>query len=238
VFYHNAYPVTTVIYGLYLFRDPDQVNLAPIRDGDLNCVAQRVVEHFEGSLRGHGLTPTRRQKIQEREERVLETGATVNDVAELEKILRQAIILRDIAGEDIYNSGKYQRERRHVELIVHNGHAWSKDLDFPQSREVHLYEGNVWEAIQQATQDEPKAVWLLGGGDGQLSVDQFVLQDGRSFRTQEAHERLQKACEILGNESLADISFGVNHAASIMVKQRNCWTQPRPAFSMTSRRPV
>jgi hypothetical protein len=97
--YHHGYPVTTVIYGFYLFRDPDPVNLASIRDGDLNCVAQRVVEHFEGTLGGHGLTPTWRQKIQEWEERVHETGASVNDVAELEKILKQAIILQDIAGE-------------------------------------------------------------------------------------------------------------------------------------------
>ena len=49
---------------------------------DLNCVAQRVVEHFEGA-KGHGLTPTRYQKIQEWEDRVHETGATVVDVAKL-----------------------------------------------------------------------------------------------------------------------------------------------------------
>ena len=52
VFYQNAYPVTAVVYGLYPIRDPDPANLAPLRDGDLNCVAQRVVEHFEGALRG------------------------------------------------------------------------------------------------------------------------------------------------------------------------------------------
>ena len=62
VFYQNAYPVTAVVYGLYPIRDPDPANLAPLRDGDLNCVAERVVEYFEGALRGHGLTPTRRQK--------------------------------------------------------------------------------------------------------------------------------------------------------------------------------
>ena len=54
------------------------------------------------------ITPTRRQKIQEWEERVHETGATADDVADLEKILKRSIILRDITG-DIYNSGKYQR---------------------------------------------------------------------------------------------------------------------------------
>ena len=107
VFYQNAYPVTAVVYGLYPVRDPDPANLAPLRDGDLNCVAQRVVEHFEGALRGQGLTPTRQHKIQEWEEKVHETGATVDDVAELEKILKRAII----AGEDILNSGKYQHCR-------------------------------------------------------------------------------------------------------------------------------
>ncbi|MEW8689054.1 MAG: hypothetical protein AB2556_24810 [Candidatus Thiodiazotropha sp.] len=107
----------------------------------LNCVAQRVVEFFEGTLRGQGLTPTQRHKIQVWEERVHEGGATVDDVAELEKILKRAIILRDIAGENIYDiPGKYQGWHRSVELIYHNGHAWPKDLHFPQSREVHIYE--------------------------------------------------------------------------------------------------
>ena len=93
MFYQNAYPVTAVVYGLYPLRDPDPANLAPLRDGDLNCVAQRVVEHFEGALRGQGLTPTRRQTIQEWEHQVHEFGATVDHVAELEKVFKRAIIL-------------------------------------------------------------------------------------------------------------------------------------------------
>ncbi|MEW8688841.1 MAG: hypothetical protein AB2556_23735, partial [Candidatus Thiodiazotropha sp.] len=108
VCYQNTYPVTAVAYGHNPIRDPDPANLAPLRNGDLNCVAQRSVEHFEGALRGQGLMPTRRQKIHEWEGRVHTDGATVYDMAELEKILR-AIILKDIAGEDIYNSGRYQR---------------------------------------------------------------------------------------------------------------------------------
>ncbi|MEW8688974.1 MAG: hypothetical protein AB2556_24410 [Candidatus Thiodiazotropha sp.] len=60
VFYQNAYPVTADAYGLSLVRDPDPANLAPLRDDDRNCVAQRVVEHFEGALRGQGRTPARR----------------------------------------------------------------------------------------------------------------------------------------------------------------------------------
>ena len=104
VIYQNAYPVTAVVYGLYSIRDQDPANLAPLRDGDLNCVAQRVVEHFAGDLRAQGLTATRRQKIQEWEDRIHKTGATVDDVAELEKILKRPIVLRDIACEDIFNT--------------------------------------------------------------------------------------------------------------------------------------
>ena len=137
----------------------------------------------------------------------------------------------NIAGEDIYNSGKNQRGgngvRGKVELIVHNGHAWSKDLHFPQSREVHFYEGDVWHAIREATYGKPLAVWLLGGHDRQLSVDQFVLQDGRTYRTQEAHERLQAICARLGNPEIAERAFGKNHAASIVAKEKNAW-KPTP----------
>ena len=107
-------------------------------------------------------------------------------MAELENILKRAIVTRDIAGEDIYDRGKYQRGgnwvRGKVKLIVHNGHTWSKDLHFPQSREVHFYEGDVWQGFCDATHSSPLAVWLLGGHDRQLSVDQFVLQDGRQLR--------------------------------------------------------
>ena len=104
-----------------------------------------------------------------------------------------------------------------------SGHAWSKDLHFPQSREVHFYEGDVWHANREATYGEPLAVWLLGGHDRQLSVDQFVLQDGRTYRIQEAHEKLQAICTRLGNPELAERAFGENHAASIMAKEKNAW---------------
>ena len=177
-------------------------------------MAQRVVEHFEGALRGHGLKPTRRQKIQEWEERVHETGATVDDVAELEKILWRPIVLRDIAGE-IFNRGKYSRKRS-IELIYHNGHAWSKDLHFPQSREVHIYEGDVWHAMREVTQGEPLAVWLLGGQNRQLPVDQFVLQDGRTLTKDSKRSAPNWATLNLLREP-----FGENHAASIMTKERS-----------------
>ena len=93
--------MTAVAYSLYAPRDPNVTNLAPIREGDRHCVAQSVIEHFETAMRGEGLTPTRLRNTQDWEKRVRETGAPVDDVAELEKILKRAVILKGITGEDI-----------------------------------------------------------------------------------------------------------------------------------------
>ena len=232
LYYANAYPVSAVVYGLYPIREPDEENLDPMRDGDLNCVTQRVIKHFEGAQRGQGLTPARRMKIAQWEARVHDDGATLQDVASLEKILKRAVIVRDITGADLYNSGKYQHSGwKTIELTLHNGHAWGADLHFPQAREVVIYKGDVWAAIQEATQGEPKAVWVLGGGQNKrLTVDQFVLEDGRAFRTQETHGSLLKACRHLAPEdpeALASRVFGENHAASVVTREKNVW-KPTP----------
>jgi hypothetical protein len=51
-YYKRAYPEFAVVYGLYPMRDPEPANLAPMRDGDFNCIAQKLIEYFEGALRG------------------------------------------------------------------------------------------------------------------------------------------------------------------------------------------
>ena len=235
VFYQNAYPVTAVVYGLYPVRDPDPANLAPLRDGDLNCVAQRVVEHFEGALRGQGLTPTRRHKIQEWEEKVHETGAKVDDVAELEKILKRVIILRDIAGEDILNSGKYGRGgnggHRSIELICHNGHAWPKDLHFPQSREVHIYEGNVWHAIQ----GEPLAVWLQT--DSSLSTSSYSRTAAPTGHERPTKDLKRSAPNWATLNLLREPSAKATRLA-LWQRKGTAGSQPQPTSSQTSRKPA
>ena len=232
LYYANAYPVSAVIYGLYPIREPNEENLEAMRDGDLNCVARRVIEHFEASKRGQGLTPARRQKITKWEALVHNGGATLQDFAGLKKILKRAIVVHDITGADLYNSGKYQHSGwKSIELTFHNGYAWGKNLQFPQAREVVIYEGDVWEAIWEATQGEPKAVWVLGGGqDKRLTVDQFVLEDGRTYRTAQTHDALLKVCRALAPKdpkALAQKVFGKNHAASVVTKERNNW-KPTP----------
>ena len=60
----------------------------PIKDDTLNCMAQRVIEHFEKAKRGHRLTSVRKQKIDAWEKKMCQPGARMQDVAELEKILK------------------------------------------------------------------------------------------------------------------------------------------------------
>ena len=55
-----------------------------------------------------------------------------------------------------------------------------------------------------------------------------MLQDGHTYRTREAHERLKAICAKLGNPELAERAFGESHVASIMAKERNGW-KPTPA---------
>ena len=143
LYYTNAYPVSVVVYGLYPIREPHGKNLDPMRAGDLNCVARRVIKHFKGAQRCQGLTPARREKIAQWEARVHEAGATLQDVAGLETIFKRSIIVCDITGADLFNSGKYQRGgngvRGKVELTLHNGHAWGGWSSLPPSpRGTHL----------------------------------------------------------------------------------------------------
>jgi len=50
-----------------------------------------------------------------------------------------------------------------------------------------------------------------------------VLQDSRTYRTRKALEWLQKVCSELGDPTIAETAFRVNHAASIMAKEKNRW---------------
>ena len=51
-------------------------------------------------------------------------------------------------------------------------------------------------------------------------MDLFVQQVGRTFKAQEGYLALQKACAELGDDTLAERAFGVNHTASIVAIQR------------------
>ena len=102
-------------------------------------------------------------------------------VAELERILKRAIILRDIAGEDIFNTGKYRSRGADMELICYNGHAWSKDLPdqgSPLLRGRHLA-GDRSNYLQRNLSGVDVC---KDGHECRLLVYQFVQQNTRRSR--------------------------------------------------------
>ncbi|CAG8795186.1 11424_t:CDS:2, partial [Racocetra persica] len=134
-----------------------------------NCVAQRVIEHFDNTKRGYGLTEIRRQKINDWEKKIHIPGARVQDVAELEKILKRPIKLLDITHGTIFNSRKYRSGK---------------------------YEEIGMEAINNALR-RSQAIWLMGVGDMSQTISQFVLEDGRTFRTWKKYTEIIEACKQL-----------------------------------------
>ncbi|CAG8573144.1 12136_t:CDS:2 [Cetraspora pellucida] len=124
-------------------------------------------------------------------------GARVQDVAELEKILKRPITLLDITYGTIFNSKKYRFGKyKEIEMVVHNGHAFSRNHYFLKDRMVEYYKEDTWEAINNALQG-PQAIWLMEVGDENQRVSQFVLEDGHAFRTWIKHTDIIKACKKL-----------------------------------------
>ncbi|CAG8838251.1 22586_t:CDS:2, partial [Gigaspora margarita] len=231
-----------VVYGLYRIQVPDINRLMPIKDGALNC-------HFDQAKRGHGLTETRQQKIDTWEKKMHIPGARVQDVAELEKILKQPIKLLDITHGTIFNSKKYRSGKyKEIEIVVHNVHVFPRNQHFPRDRIVEYYKNDTWEAINNALQG-PQAIWLIGVGDENQTISQFVLEDGRTFRTWKKHtdiinackelfedmvdwqfwegiiseEKKQESLESLKVVDLAEQVFGTNHAGSRLANEINKW---------------
>ncbi|RHZ67045.1 hypothetical protein Glove_303g122 [Diversispora epigaea] len=179
-----------VIYGLYRIRKPDVNRLMPMKDGAFNCVAQRVVEYFDRAKKGHRLTNIRRQKIDTWEKKIRIPGVRVQDVAKLEKILKWPITLLDITHGKIFNSGKYRAGKyEEIEMVVHNEHAFLRNQHFPRDRIVEYYKNDTWKAINNALQS-PQVIWLMGVGGETQRVSQFVLEDGRTFRTWKKHTEI------------------------------------------------
>lgn len=124
---------------------------------------------------------------------------------------------------------------------------------------VEYYNDNAWNAINKALQG-PQAIWLIGLGLGEgetleeiQSISQFVLEDGRTFRTWMKHTEIIKVCKELFEDAidwqfqegiiseekkqesleslkiveLAEQVFGANHAGVKLANEINDW-HPTP----------
>ncbi|CAG8791235.1 23587_t:CDS:2, partial [Racocetra persica] len=160
-----------------------QSDVERLDNGAFNCIAQR-------------------QKIKDCEKKMRIPDARVQDVAELEKILKQPIKLLDITHGTIFNSGKYRSGKyEEIRMVVHNGHAFPRNQHFSRDRMVKYYKGDIWKAISNALR-EPQAIWLIGVEYTSQTISQFVLEDGCTFRIWKKHTEIIEACKQLVNDTI------------------------------------
>lgn len=252
-YYERAYPETAVVYGIYsLNKKPDIGRLAPMKySSTLNCVAERVIEHFTNSLRGNKLTDLRRKKINEWELTVKERGATIFDIAKLETLLRFPITVSTITGEVLYKS-KYNKNGAPIQIIDHNEHAWTPAITiFPRDRTVKyipeeylrdgiLTEEGLFDAIASVCKNDPVSVWLLHSfEDEECRFNQFVRPNGELYRTENLHNRMKKlAIGFSGGENPSDFDdeqlltncFTIPSVAAHFARKKNNWKPVRREF--------
>ena len=213
-YYERAYPETAVVYGIYPLNErPDIEALAPMKQSSpasvsLNCVAARITEHFTNASRGNKLTDSRRSKIAQWELTVKDRGATISDVAKLEKLLRFPITVATITGEVLYES-KYNKNGAPIKIIDHNKHAWTSAVTvFPRNRTVKyipeqflqdcskdgfLVETKLFDVIAHLSKNDPVSVWLLRSAENDTETyDQFVRPNGELYRTETLHNKMKK----------------------------------------------
>ncbi|KAK3606007.1 hypothetical protein CHS0354_025039 [Potamilus streckersoni] len=179
----------------------------------LNCVAELVIKHFKESTRGNGLTERRANIISTWNDRVFDTGAFKKDIAELEKKLQIPIIVKMFPDRVFYNSGCYQSNgRKPVEILDHNFHGWGvNDGNFPSTKTIRYYTGDMFKWIKSNMLNTPVNVWLFksGGND----YDQFVMRNdsvkdncdsGIIYRTEELQNEMIEFAKRYVDESAAE----------------------------------
>ena len=250
-YYERAYAETAVVYGLYpLNQKPDIKKLKPMKQSlSLNCVAERVIEHFTNSCRGNKLTDLRRNKITQWGETVKQRGATISDVARLETSLRFPITVTTITGEVLYES-KYKSQGAPIQIIDHNEHAWTPAVTiFPRERTVKyipeeflgeefyrdgfLSERKLFDAVAGLCKNDPVSVWLLRSAENDTDTfDQFVRPNGELYRTEAFHNKMKKLAGEFGehDEQLLTNCFTIPSVAAHFARMKNAWRPTRVDF--------
>ena len=95
-YYNVAYPYNAITYRIFLVETPNEQEVAGMKlSTTLNCVAKQVIQHFESSQRGAGLTAARLATITAWSEFIdkKDTGTTKHDDVILEKKQKAIFLL-------------------------------------------------------------------------------------------------------------------------------------------------
>ncbi|RHZ63506.1 hypothetical protein Glove_329g15 [Diversispora epigaea] len=192
----------------------------PYYNGDINCIVTELQRQIEqgGTKRAKGLTPARERALVEFNKKVLKPGCNLKDLHILEKDekdggLGMKIIVKDILGNEMWNSGKYKK-RSTLTVFCHNNYAWiggipeipkissicGMDLECERvlasaciktkEGKVNIDDKKIAEAlIAFVARELPKAtrIWIIG--------KEILTHEGIFYRSSHEWEKLIKAFE-------------------------------------------
>jgi hypothetical protein len=184
-----------------------------------NCVAELLITYYENAPRAK-LTPIRKTFISDWGDSMLQ-GCTLKDISYIEQKLKKYIIVKDITVGELYNSGRFQTNKK-TSLVIyqHNGHAWL-DIKQPQVKEIKFYEGDGKEFIKKL---RPGAIWILDN-----SWSQFITHDGTLYRTYFVHHQLSGYAHFI--ETTLTNELTTSHIAFKKAKEMNKWVSTPVEFA-------
>ncbi|PKK75346.1 hypothetical protein RhiirC2_773708 [Rhizophagus irregularis] len=202
-----------VLYGLYRIQEPD---------------TQQVIGHFEKSKREYDLTSIRKQKISTWKKRMRQPGARIEDVAELEKILKRPIKLLDITHRTIFNSKKYRTERfEEIEMVVHNGHTFSRNHHFPRDRMIRRRRNIRKNPVNiPIVLEDSRTIRTWMKHTDIIKAYKELFEDAVDWQFREKiinEEKKQESLKSLKIVELAEQVFGANHARGKLANEINDW---------------
>ncbi len=114
-------------------------------------------------------------------EKVKDTGASISDFAELEKLIRFPIAVKRLTGEILHKT-KYKSRGASINIIDHNAHAWTNTVTaFPRERMVKFYHDDVFDAIGDISKLDPVSMCLFQSFEFD-HYDRFVRSNGDIYR--------------------------------------------------------
>ncbi|CAG8829620.1 19039_t:CDS:2, partial [Racocetra persica] len=113
-----------------------------------------------------------------------------------------------------------------IEMVVHNGHAFSRNHHFPRDRMVEYYNNNAWNTINKALQEDGHTfrTWIKHTDIVKACKELFEdVVDWQLWEGIISEEKEQEFLESLKIVELAEQVFGANYAGSKLANEINNW---------------
>ena len=177
--------------------DPARQWLA-MRDGETNCVIERVREALRSKTKGLVLTPAREKVLKELEREFEGTGCGEAGLQKIASALKIKLVMRDVDGEVLWRptdrTGKPTYEKQpEVSVYRQNGHAYAGEPVMPSIVRSAGYD--VPSSVKDAEGLRACQLAFLAGKAGRAWTvgAEIVTEDGTVYRPPGMEEALNAA---------------------------------------------